>query len=635
MSIDNPFQPLFETLGRLPAAHAESVNRQAYDTLHDLLSVPVEKVGRIIQLRAPRAGYGKTHLLSRLELRMGTSHEFIPLRAALGYRIDAVTTMDDAVHGLLRPVPSSGGLRAMDLVARRMFAKALEPLVISGEVPCQDRDAALTALRARPIETFDFHQPDAITARWARDHFDVLGPRLSTEIALRCKQPHRKVAFWVDIWFRFATTPLNNPARMRILTDAVRNGNPSESGQMDRLRALLSMLALLRRVVLVADDLEGITADEKAALKLAAFLTSMRQSAERVDVILSLNLDVWERSFISCLSGGMVDRLSEVVIQLHPLTEEEMLALLESHVPGLGNQLFERLDRTEESSYARGLIRAAGAAWLRASAMDSHISAPMTPPPVPLIESASKKTTPVSVPAAPSVMTPVSPVSAPFTVTKVDLTENERPPVPDSAASQKEDEVRPPATSHTPVFPVSAPSTVTNVDLIEKLPTPDSAASQIEEEVRPPTAPRTPVSLSPPASAAAFIAPPTSPFAPAQIVARENPTEDEISLAPLSVVYRKPTEWRPVLQSAPAPLSEATPAAPVVGGLEIAEPPEVLEGFDAPASRSISEKPSALDSPESRAFASVASSEKIGAPDPDRVDKLLQQFRERYGRASL
>ena len=484
MSDENPFQSLFETLGRLPAAHAESVNRQAYDILHDLLSVPVEHNGRCILLRSPRAGHGKTHLLSRIEHHLGASHEFIPLRASYGCRIDAATAMDDTLRGLLRPLPASGGLRALDRVVRRLFAQALEPMVGSGEVPCQDRDGALTALRARPIETFDFHHPNAITARWAKENLEALGPRLSMEIAQRSGQPLREVAFWVDTWFRFASTPLENPTRIRMLADAIRSGNPSEGMQMDRLQALLGILSLLMRVVLVADDLEGISADETAALRLAAFLASLRQSVERLDVILSLNLDVWERSFMPCLSGGMVDRLSEVVIELHPLTDEEMVALLESRVPGLGGKVLERLDRTVAGAHARGLILAAGVAWLRASAMDSKITLPQTTPPVPAVV-----------------------------------------PVP-------------------------------------------SAATAVPPQARPPAA-------------------------------------------------------------APTTFPETSPATPVVGGPEITEPSEVLEGFDAPVSRSV---PYA---PKSPAVGTPAAPEKTETSDPDRVDQLLQQFRERYGRGSL
>lgn len=372
MASDHPFQTLFETLGRLPVAHAESVNRRAYEILYDILSAPLEKPGRCILLRAPRAGHGKTHLLSRIQHHLGASHEFIPLHAAFGCQIDAATVIDDTLRRLLRPLPASGGLCLLDLVTRRLFSVALQPLVGSGEVPCQDREAALTALRARPIETFDFHHPNAVTAHWARENFEILGQRLSIELAQRCDLPVREVAFWVNHLFRFAATPAEDPGRLRALTDAVHDGNPGDGVLMERLEALLGMLSLLMRVVLVADDLEGFSSDESAALKLAAFLGSLRQAVERLDVILSLNQDIWESAFIPRLSGGLADRLSEVVVELEPLTEQEMAELLESRVPGLGNQVLSRIDRGQAGNHARGLIRAAGLAWLRATATDSR-----------------------------------------------------------------------------------------------------------------------------------------------------------------------------------------------------------------------------------------------------------------------
>ena len=123
MANEHPFQMLFETLGRVPIAHAESVNRQAYEILSDILSVPVEKPGRCILLRAPRAGHGKTHLLSRIQHQLGATHEFIPLHAAFGCQIDAATVIDDALRRLLRPLPASGGLCVLDLVTRRLVRR--------------------------------------------------------------------------------------------------------------------------------------------------------------------------------------------------------------------------------------------------------------------------------------------------------------------------------------------------------------------------------------------------------------------------------------------------------------------------------------------------------------------------------
>ncbi|MEO5913428.1 MAG: hypothetical protein ABIS50_04290 [Luteolibacter sp.] len=421
MANEHPFQHLFETLGRTPHTHAESVNRQAYEVLSDILSVPVEKSGRCILLRAPRAGHGKTHLLSRIQHQMGGTHEFIPLHASFGCRIDAASVIDDTLRCLVKQLPASGGLCVLDLVTRRLFASALQPLVASGEVPCQDREGALSALRLRPIETFDFHHPNAVTAHWARENFEVLGQRLSLELAQRGGLPVREVAFWVETLFRFAAAPLDHSNRVRILADTVHEGT---GGEMERLEALLGLVTQLMRVILVADDLEGFSSDETAALRFAAFLGSLRQSVDRLDVILSLNLDIWESAFVPRLSGGLADRLSEVVVELEPLKESEMAALLDSRVPGLGAKVLERIDLGSSGSHARGLIRAAGMAWLKATATDTapaaEVAPVMAPPPIaaPIPQFSHQAPVfvaqePEPVIEAPPVVEEVAPVAAP------------------------------------------------------------------------------------------------------------------------------------------------------------------------------------------------------------------------------
>ena len=428
MATEHPFQHLFETLGRVPASHAESVNRQAYEILSDILSVPIEKTGRCILLRAPRAGHGKTHLLARIQHQMGATHEFVALQASFGSRIDAASVMDDTLRRLIRQLPASGGLCILDLVTRRLFSSALQPLVGSGEVPCQDREGALTALRTRPVETFDFHHPNAVTAHWARENFEVLGQRLSLELAQRSGLPMAGISFWVDTLFHFSSAPLDNSNRVRLLAEAVHSGSEDK---MERLEALLGLLTQLMRVVLVADDLEGFSADETAALRLAAFLGSLRQSVERLDVILSLNQDIWESAFLPRLSGGLADRLSEVVVELEPLTEKEMSALLDSRVPGLGHRVLERINVDTAGTHARGLIRAAGMAWLKATAMDSaaaeaaqaapealefevdHDPVPSPQIPAATVAVIAPPSEPTAAPAAPDFKPEIAQISAP------------------------------------------------------------------------------------------------------------------------------------------------------------------------------------------------------------------------------
>jgi hypothetical protein len=713
MANEHPFQMLFETLGRVPLAHADSVNRQAYELLHDILSVPVEKAGRCILLRAPRAGHGKTHLLSRIQHHLGSTHEFIPLHPAFGCQIDAASVIDDSLRRLLRPLPASGGLCVLDLVTRRLFATALQPLVGSGEVPCQDREGALTALRTRPIETFDFHHPNAVTAHWARENFEVLGQRLSVELAQRCGLPIREVSFWVDALFRFAVTPVENPIRLRVLADVVHAGEPGEGVLMERLEALLGMLAQLMRVVLVADDLEGFSTDESAALRLAAFLGSIRQSVERLDVILSLNQDIWQSAFVPRLSGGLTDRLSEVVVELSPLTDDEMVALLESRVPGLGARVLSKVDKDSAGTHARGLIRAAGVAWLRASAQDTQApSSPVAaisaatsipvnpepdsipvPPAVPVVETAGlvSDEMPATAPVAPIVEAQPEPVSVSIATPGPDIAPEKMQLAPEKAIFAPV-EAAPPMAAAASMERAPDPTLAISFLAAEAAASgnswaaPEAAVDHSAQSTDVTEADR-PFEAAPPlfgssgfavepAKASVFEAAPAStaslepqpPSQPAPVF-----EASPFQMAPAQEVQSAPPVWQPPVEASPsyftptppaasapafepAPAFQAVPESPVFAPAPqpawepapqqpVWEPapqpafqasPEgsPVSAFDpAPAFQVAPEPPAAAVFEAAPPMQEPAAQQPV--PDTDRVDDLLRQFRERYGRGSL
>ena len=347
-------QPFFDSLGQPVSPHAPAVNSAATARMERVLASPVDAPGRGILLRAPRAGFGKTHLLSQVQHRLGTTHEFLPLNPLDGSRIDAPAAIEAALRRLTRQLPAGGGLTALDLQARRLFSLALQPLVNSGEVPCQDREAALTALRQRPVETFDFHHSQAVTAHWTKENFEVLGPRLALELSRRTGTSLNESSFWLASLFRFAIAVPEHPGRTgMIIQSAI-----ADAG-VERYAALLALLSLIGRVVVAADDLEGMHSDPSAALRFASFLASARQEAPRVDVVVSLNDDVWESAFRPALSGGLQDRLGELEIRLEPLDQAGAVALLESRIPGRASALGARLDLAPGEFYARKVLRKA------------------------------------------------------------------------------------------------------------------------------------------------------------------------------------------------------------------------------------------------------------------------------------
>lgn len=630
MANEHPFQALFETFGRLPTSHAESINRRAYELLWSALAVNTDHPGRCILLKAPRAGHGKTHLLSRLQHHLGNDHEFIPLYAASGSFIDAASVTSDTLSRLSRALPAGGGLCVLDLLVRRLFALALQPLVRSGEVPCQDREGALAALRNRPVETFDFHHPNAVTAHWARENFEVLGPRLALELAQRTGAPLREVMFWIDAFFRFAATPVDHPSRAGSLIQAV-VATPAQPAQaFERLSALLSLLTQLIRVVLVADDLEGFSSDEGAALQFASFLGSLRHSADRVDTILSVNRDIWESAFLPRLSGGLADRLSEIVIELEPLTRDEMVALLEARATGLGERIFGRLDLSNGERHARGILRAAANAWAKASvptaslpaeiaqeaapipsfspapatvaaAISAAELAPELPAEVPVIESSPFLS--VAQPAPPQI-TEQPAISQP-------AFQAEPPIVPEPVAMQ---EPEPVVDFLPPVEPVSEPQAVVIPSLFEPAqpasqPAPDFPAPEVVPVGRIITDEELLTAVTVTDVPEASIAPPPlfqpEPVSHAEPEIQQQPVvpSPSVDFGQVSTSFQAQTFDQP--QSVEPPVGSFQP--PTTGSIQAAIQP---------AAPAFSTPPAAAEEPK----------------ETDRVDELLRQFRERYAR---
>ncbi len=348
------FQPFFENFGQSGAPHASAVNSTAVEKLEQILRVPIEMSGRGILLRAPRAGYGKTHLLEQVRKRLSNGHEFIPLRPLDGSKVDPKAAIEDALRRLTRQLPAGAGLTVLDLHARHLLAHGLQPLVLSGEVPCQDRDAAVEALRQRPVETFDFHHPQAVTAHWTRENFEVLGPRLSLEVSKTTGCSLNQVAFWMAALFRFSVAAPGHPGRTGLLMEKAVEGADAE-----RFGALLALLSRFHRVALVVDDLEAVHGNSDGARRVAGFLATVRQEAPRVDLVVSVNDDVWDSAFIPALSGGLLDRLSEVTIRLDGMSDESIISLLNSRPNVDGRAVFAQLELSPSDRYARRVLRLA------------------------------------------------------------------------------------------------------------------------------------------------------------------------------------------------------------------------------------------------------------------------------------
>ncbi|MCP5535783.1 MAG: hypothetical protein H7A51_06050 [Akkermansiaceae bacterium] len=359
----NPFDHAFEMLGHVPGVTTRNVNAEALELLTQALTTRAGERGRMILLRSPRAGFGKTHLLMRLHQRVAHTHEFIPLEPSKGRYLDAQSVLDAVLRRFSRVLPAGGGLTVLDLLARRILATGLEPLVKSGEVPSQDRDSALQALQMRPVETFDFHNEEAVTARWAMTNFSLLGPRLTAELAERTHAGYRPVAWWVELLFRYSSAPIDQTSRNSSLFETVFGADRVETDMHEKLVTLLNMTGLVTSPVLILDEVEGFSSNPEAALQVATFLNALHQSCSKLALIISVNGDVWETAFLPRIPCGLKDRLSDIVVDLKPMDRDTAVALLRDRAGDQADAIADTMDFDTGVVYARGLIRQASAAW--------------------------------------------------------------------------------------------------------------------------------------------------------------------------------------------------------------------------------------------------------------------------------
>jgi hypothetical protein len=547
-------QQFFATLGQINTGHVDRVNQEATTRLEQLLQTPVDAPGRGFLLRAPRAGFGKTHLVGRVRQLLSSTHEFLPLVLINGSVIDPSAVIESALRRLIRQLPAGGGLTALDLLARRLLALALQPLVASGEVPCQDRDAALLALRQRPVETFDFHQPSAVTAQWTMDNFEVLGPRLALELSRRTGVSLNETSIWLAALFRFAIAAPEQPGRAGILIRTVL----ADAG-IERYSSLLALLTSICRVVMVADDLEGLHSQPQAALKFVSFLAAVRHDAPRADAVVSVNDDVWASAFEGVLSGGLLDRLAEVEIRLNFLTDDAIYEIIESRLPGRFAHILPHLQLRPEERYARRVLRVA-----------AEIEASLDPVPV-SPRAALDVPVPVSLPQTSSVFS-IEPQIAPVV-----------------AAAES------PATPVTPA--AEAPEAVA-----EEAPAP-SPFQTLEATVAP-----APESL--------LTETPTAPVFSVEPVAKEAPVHEEQAAAAVNEEAIPEPPPIPTLTSQPIATGEVTSFFSVGAP---AAPAEAPESSPAPASEPTTAENATCSGP-------------VEPPTTDRIEDLLRQFRERYGR---
>lgn len=307
--------------------------------------------GTVVLMRAPRAGFGKSHLLARLAGELGDR--------AFVVNVPFDREREVLWSGLLWEVLETfhkgraGDLTLLDLVTRRMFAIVNQRMIVEKQVPCAHPREALAALEQRFVELFDFANPSQPVARWFGEHFERLLPFASVATAQVAGLPLQGSEHWLRVlcayaqgradgetvrWesLRWSVLQPSGPSLSHGGMNVVAAGATGEAGARERVVEFCRIAASVRPLVLVFDDLDLFHEQRGPVQRIAGFIAELRRLLSRAVQVLSVNQDLWRDTFLKSLPSAIEDRLTGSQITLGNVSREEAAQLIRTRLAQAG-----------------------------------------------------------------------------------------------------------------------------------------------------------------------------------------------------------------------------------------------------------------------------------------------------------
>lgn len=373
----------------------------------------------VVLLRAPRAGFGKSHLLARLSAELGEKafvvavpfdREREVLWSALLWQV-----LETFHRGRTGAGANPAELSLLDLVTRRMFAIVNQRMIVERQIPCAHPREALAALETRFVELFDFANPAQPVARWFSEHFERLVPFASRAAGQTAGLSAEAAAHWLRVlcayaqgrtdgetvrWesLRWSVLQPAGPAIAHGGMNIVSAGLTGEAGARERVVEFCRLAASVRPLVLVFDELDLFYEQGAAVQRIAGCITELRRLLARTVQVLSVNQDLWAHTFLKSLPSAIEDRLTGSQITLGTMNRAEAEQLIRARLllAGLSEVVASAfLHRLNLSAYfsqeagrlvsPRAVLRHAAHAWVdfERSAREHHEAA-VAPPPAPV-----------------------------------------------------------------------------------------------------------------------------------------------------------------------------------------------------------------------------------------------------------
>lgn len=313
--------------------------------------------GRLVILTSTQAGSGKTHLLSRMAEALKEDAVVITLpwqsTEGLSWAATGRAMLIDLFQGDART-------NHLQELCGAVHTTLLCHLIETGRVPSADPEQIVQALAQSPLELFAESGPAKPISEWFRENF----LQLRQILAECCQLPNLlMVEEWLQLMFDYTLNP--TPAMLATLQERM------EKDGGVQVPCFLSIATHWKPLVLIADHMDGLFHDLNSGT-IVAQLSATLAALPRVQVVLSMNEDLWESAFGRQLPSALASRLQPHRLSLPGPDRGEMLALLEQRMQLNGESAetirdFQEFLDTQNAlkglASPRAVLRKAAAQW--------------------------------------------------------------------------------------------------------------------------------------------------------------------------------------------------------------------------------------------------------------------------------
>jgi hypothetical protein len=423
--LSNPFKadifpdgfPVLESASLVHAAELDQLVHALDAHLQRQQSDQAPPEGTVVLLKAPRAGYGKSHLLAALRQKLQNAALLIAPAFELESEFQWTSLFWQSLDDLhLRPAAKTG-LTQLDQLARHLFGLLNAELIREKRVPCSNPEIAIAALQQRSLELFDLNDPRQAVGRWFAEHFERLLPVNGNVLARFSGLTQEAACHWLRSLCAYTQgVPDGDALRFEQLRWALQQGHSAgmktggmniltaptlnESYYQARLIELLKLSSLSRPVVLLFDHLDAIHGHAPLTMRVASVVAEFRRLVPRALSVLSVNQDLWSGSFQKFIPSALEDRLTSELIHLREISADQGIALIRQRLRDAGVSETDNHDflstlqlpqwfarEPGRFSAPRSLFRHAARAWDDWTKR-ALVAPPVTPPstPAPQIE---------------------------------------------------------------------------------------------------------------------------------------------------------------------------------------------------------------------------------------------------------